>query len=172
MRAGHRAMLWWLVSAKLLLGLLPLPALELDALAVPAIAVEAVSAALPVVPLPRERSGEWLLWTWIAVATLFVASAAPGWRRAHSRRATGRRVDDPDVRLVIARAARTGGLQRAPLVLAVPELSTPLVTGFVRPCVLLPEEVLRLPASELEMTLAHEMAHVARGDLWWGLVPS
>src|SRR5262245_66491125 len=106
MRAGHRAMLWWLVSAKLLLGLLPLPALELDALAVPAIAVEAVSAARPLVSLPRERSGEWLLWAWIAVATLFVASAAPGWRRARSWRATGRRIDDPDRRLAMARATR------------------------------------------------------------------
>ena len=170
-RAGHRAILWWLVSAKLLVGLLPLPALEIEALPAPATdAVLATSSILSSVS--RVSSDGWVGWAWIVGATLLVASAAPGWRRARSWRASGRSIDDSSVRLSIARASRAVGLDREPSVLAVPGLTTPLVTGLLRPCVLLPEDVLRLPAAELEMALAHEMAHVARGDLWWGLVPS
>jgi bla regulator protein blaR1 len=179
-RAGHRAMLWWLVSAKLLVGLLPLPSLQVEALsperAVERSVVGAAADSLLATPILSPSSPgpstAWVAWGWIAIATLLVASAAPGWRRARSWRASGRSIDDASVRLSIAAAARVVGLRREPLVLAVSGLSTPLVTGLLRPCVLVPADVLRLPAAELEMTLAHEMAHVARGDLWWGLVPS
>jgi hypothetical protein len=73
----------------------------------------------------------------------------------------------------VSRAARIVGLTREPRVLAVSGLPGPLVTGLFRPVILLPAETLsRFACEELEMTLAHEMAHIARGDLWWGLVPA
>src|SRR5262245_32288527 len=70
MRAGHRAMLWWLVSAKLLVGLLPLPALEVEAFAatqaVPgsmaAAAADSVLATPILSPASPAESTAWAAW--------------------------------------------------------------------------------------------------------------
>jgi hypothetical protein len=104
---------------------------------------------------------------------ILLACAVPGWLRARDWRRSGRPIADRDVALSVARAARSVGLRREPRVLAVAELPGPLVTGLLHPCVLIPAAMLgRLRPEELEMALAHEMAHIARGDLWWGLVPA
>ena len=173
MRASHRAMLWWLVAAKLLIGLVPLPAFEIPALPAETTVVAPTFAKFgdsnriaEQQPIARPNLA---IWGWAAVTALLVASTIPGWRRARSWRSRGRPVTD----LAIERAARAVGLRRTPEVLAVPGLPSPLVTGLNAPCVLIPDETLeRLTPDELEMTLAHEMAHIARGDLWWGLVPA
>lgn len=44
----------------------------------------------------------------------------------------------------------------------------PIMVGFFRPRVLLPEA--ETPPDELEMVLAHERTHLRRGDLWYKLV--
>src|SRR5262245_40575948 len=179
MRASHKAMLWWLVAAKLLVGLVPIPAIEIAALpapdAVPIVAMakaigpmEVLRDAVPAPPSTIEAS--WAVWLWVAGVVLLLACAVPGWLKAHDWRRAGRAVEDPEFALSVSRAARVAGLRREPKVLVVEELPGPLVTGFLTPCVLLPTESLALPSEELEMTLAHEMSHIARGDLWWGLV--
>ncbi|HJQ99078.1 MAG TPA: M56 family metallopeptidase [Candidatus Polarisedimenticolaceae bacterium] len=182
MKASHKAMLWWLVAAKLLVGLLPIPAIEVAALPGPVVVpVAAVATALaPIevlrgaVPAPaRTVDIAWGMWIWIAGSALLLACAVPGWLQARDWRRAGKPIDDPDVALSVSRAARIVGLTREPRVLAVAGLPGPLVTGLLHPCVLLPAETLsRFRPEELEMTLAHEMAHIARGDLWWGLVPA
>lgn len=54
-------------------------------------------------------------------------------------------------------------------------ISTPLVTGVFRPVILLPpcwaEPTELAHCSSLGLVLAHELAHVRRGDLWAALVP-
>ncbi|MCO6047736.1 carboxypeptidase regulatory-like domain-containing protein [Aeoliella sp. ICT_H6.2] len=51
------------------------------------------------------------------------------------------------------------------------EVLVPTVVGFVKPTILLPASALTgLSASELEMILVHELAHVRRYDLWVNLV--
>jgi len=44
--------------------------------------------------------------------------------------------------------------------------SSPLITGFVHPIILLPEYTLRMDDSEIEYILRHEIAHFTGGDLW------
>ena len=184
MKASHKAMLWWLVAAKLLVGLVPLPPIEIAvppaADAVPVVVLAATAAAIPIemvrgaVPVPpRTIDTSWALGLWTAGAAALLACAVPGWLQARGWRRAGKPIEDPDVALSVSRAARLVGLSREPRVLAVAGLPGPLVTGLVDPCVLLPAETLsRFRSEELEMTLAHEMAHIARGDLWWGLVPA
>ncbi|HZN56115.1 MAG TPA: M56 family metallopeptidase [Candidatus Polarisedimenticolaceae bacterium] len=184
LRAGHRAILWWLVAAKLLVGLVPLPAVRVVALPAPKTieaAAAATTAALPRVPAeapapsiaraaaPRRT----MAWAWLAGAALLSLAAVPDGIRVRRWLRAGRPLEDDASRLAIARAARAAGLRRVPRVLAVPDLDTPLATGLLRPTVLLPADDLeRLGAEDLEMALAHEMAHIARGDLWLGLVPA
>jgi len=181
MRASHKAMLWWLVAAKLLVGLVPIPAIEIAALpsakAVPVMAVARaigpIEAVRNAVPIPaRTIDVAWASWVWMGGVAVLLACAVPGWLEARDWRRAGRALENQELALSVSRAARVAGLRREPKVLVVEALPGPLVTGFFAPCVLLPAESLALPAEELEMTLAHEMTHIARGDLWWGLVPA
>lgn len=49
----------------------------------------------------------------------------------------------------------------------VPGLGSPMLMGFFRPAVLLPEN---LPGEALPVTLAHELTHLKRHDLWYKLL--
>ena len=52
-------------------------------------------------------------------------------------------------------------------------IETPLVTGLLRPVVLLPSGCLdALTDRQRQMALCHELAHLKRADLWLGCVPA
>ena len=54
-----------------------------------------------------------------------------------------------------------------------PGVDTPLVTGLLRPVVLLPANRFEaLTDREQQMAICHELAHVKRADLWLGCVPA
>lgn len=64
-------------------------------------------------------------------------------------------------------------LRRVPRLLQHPVIAAPCVTGWLRPVVLLPPGLAQmLTTEELRLTLAHEMAHVRRGDLLLALLPA
>ena len=78
-----------------------------------------------------------------------------------------------DVRQGLCLRRRLGRLPggRAPRVVETYAVAGPLVMGLLRPVILLPANA-ALSAEERAMVLAHEMAHLRRGDLWLGLLPS
>lgn len=183
LRPAHRALLWWMVSAKLLFGLLPFPAVPIAALPATTVASSAPAAPLEAsvdsTPPPAEAlvsgSSRSLVAAsiWLTLAIALALMAIPSWLSVRRLVGRGRPLDDDASNLAIARACASAGLRRAPRVLSVAGLDAPMVAGLLRPAVLLPADGLsRLAPGELEMTLAHEMAHVARGDLWLGLVPA
>ena len=64
-------------------------------------------------------------------------------------------------------------LKRVPEVRVSPGVDTPLVTGLLRPVVLLPANRFEaLTDREQQMAICHELAHVKRADLWLGCVPA
>ena len=64
-------------------------------------------------------------------------------------------------------------LRRVPQVRISPGVDTPLVTGLLRPVVLLPATRFEaLTDREQQMAICHELAHVKRADLWLGCVPA
>jgi probable HAF family extracellular repeat protein len=73
-----------------------------------------------------------------------------------------------------AETARAVGLARAPRVAVSETAPAPFVAGVLRPTVVLPAALAADDASPAErrMALAHEMAHLRRGDLWLALVPA
>jgi len=127
LKASHRALLWWLVSAKLLLGLAPIPALTIEALPAPkTIAAPAASATEPAIGQSLREikpafapSRAAALWAWVGVVSLLSLAMLPGWLRVRGLMRRGRAIDDDERSEVIARAARSAGLRRAPRVLAV-----------------------------------------------------
>ena len=51
------------------------------------------------------------------------------------------------------------------------QITVPKIIGLVRPTILLPAAaVIGLSTSELEMVLAHELAHIRRHDMWVNLL--
>ena len=105
---------------------------------------------------------------WLAGALGFTFWRAMGYW-LWSRRV--RRWDSPapEWAAELARAAAAEqGLRRSVPVRCNARISGPLVTGLVRPTLLLPETL--PPEDELAMICLHEMAHCRRGDLWYMLL--
>jgi beta-lactamase regulating signal transducer with metallopeptidase domain len=71
----------------------------------------------------------------------------------------------------IAKVAKTWRLRGVPIVAQAERIVVPTVIGLLRPMILVPASALTaLTASELELILAHELAHVRRFDMWVNLL--
>ncbi len=83
-------------------------------------------------------------------------------------------IREPSVCRQLAQIARRGGVRRKFRLLVSPTFRQPAAFGVLRWTIVLPEEVLRtFDASEVYALLAHEAAHLVRGDaiwLWWGRI--
>ena len=74
-------------------------------------------------------------------------------------------VDDPAVLSALARQAKLLGLAFTPAVAYCHEVLVPTVVGLLRPMVLLPITLTTgLTADQIEVILAHELAHIRRFD--------
>jgi beta-lactamase regulating signal transducer with metallopeptidase domain len=115
---------------------------------------------------------------WVALAA-WLAGIGTGLVRLGRQLCAARRlprgarpVEDATIRREAAALAAKLGLRRAPPLLIAEAAPGPLVVGLWRPAVVLPASAVEtLSPAELGMALAHEMAHVWRGDLWLALVP-
>jgi beta-lactamase regulating signal transducer with metallopeptidase domain len=85
-------------------------------------------------------------------------------------RRRGRAVDDPEMTGLLGELRGAVGC-RAPVELReVPDLVGPATAGWRRPVVLLPDDWRSWDESERRAVLAHELAHVVRGDYAAGLL--
>jgi beta-lactamase regulating signal transducer with metallopeptidase domain len=176
-----QAGLWWFASLKLVLVMVPVPAMPI--------------AILPAEPPPEEtlpasaRAGPYVErdpptqqpslnpWRTSAVALWAAIFAMQGFRLASAvRRQRGvvnRSLPASDADMAaVAWLSSALGLGRAPAVRASDEITAPLVCGVRTPVVLLPEaERASLTDHERAMAIAHELTHIRRHDLALGLVP-
>ena len=85
----------------------------------------------------------------------------------------GRSLDDTDFGGQTRRMGVSLGIARSPRLVSSSQVSSPLVIGFVRPMVILPEGLCdSLQPDEFQAVLAHELAHVRRNDLLLGFIPA
>lgn len=180
--AAVRCMLWWLVSLKLIVGLVGLAPVELPLLP-PAVASPFAhttpETGRTVVVGPEAPSGgpatSWravLAALWILGVT--VATGAL-WRQVrHTARLSARaQIAGADVVALARDLSRRVGLSRPPDVRLSGEIDAPMVAGVLRPVIVLPSA--RWPSlndTQQAMAICHELAHLRRGDLWLGLVPA
>ncbi|RCS29519.1 peptidase M56 [Rhodanobacter denitrificans] len=189
--AAMRCMLWWLVAAQLLLGLLwhaplelpllPPAPLEATAPAMPPAAFFATAAApgdtapstspaaSPATPALSWRTG--IALSWLAALLLQALVALRQWRQARCLLRESQPLRDVSLQALCARQARQLGLRRCPRLRVSDAIVSPQVTGLWRPTVLLPTGH-ALSADEAAMAIAHELAHLRRGDLWLAWVPA
>jgi len=156
----------------------PAPLIEADAEAAPGptAAVEAVPeelpAAAPPAPGPPAPPAPFpwrtaLAAGWLAGAAAYWALVA--WRVARFSRALRHAAPAPaDVTAAVRRTADRLGLRRVPAALFVEAAVSPMVwAGFGRPRLVLPRRLWDgLPPDQREAVLAHELAHLRRGDHW------
>ncbi|AKQ69897.1 Regulatory sensor-transducer, BlaR1/MecR1 family [Myxococcus hansupus] len=119
--------------------------------------------------LQRALSGveahlQWLVLAWVAGVGLSSGRMAAEWMKL--RRLTDRAVPAPEPwQERMDALARKLGLRRAVRLLQTYDVDVPSAVGWLSPVVLLPVSTLSgLPARQLEMVLAHELAHIRRHD--------
>lgn len=111
----------------------------------------------PAVIVKTALAGVWL----IGFAFMLVRLAV-GWHRLHDICQSATAVPCGEL------LGRTN--RRAPKVLLTTRLRGPVCFGVVRPIILLPRDIYRgATPNDLHMVLAHELAHIERGDCWTNL---
>ena len=82
----------------------------------------------------------------------------------------GRPVEDPEMIILLEEMQCKMRCGRAVALRAVPDLTTPATAGRRRPVVLLPDDWRSWTDAERRAVLAHELAHIVRGDYATGLL--
>lgn len=184
--ASARALLWWCVAAKvvgalvwttpILVPVLPSsseqvthPAMRAGSLAIPTDISAAGGEPVTASSIP---------WTtifflgWAIGASVAITLALRRWNDAATilKRAT------PADHITAALACEVSGrmqLRKVPAVVLTDDVESPLVTGVLHPVVLLPaKRFAAMSDQQQRMTMCHELAHIKRGDLWFGCVPA
>jgi len=188
-----RCMLWWLVAAQLVLGILVSTPVQLHWLA-PKAAVSAAAlehaavqvhmhagaqATLSVPNVDISESSRMPMWSWsttiviawLCILLLQVLSTARQWLESRLLVRHAQPVTSGALPALCARQAHALGMRTVPTLRISHAIVSPQVSGLWRPVVLLPAEQ-TLSKDELAMAMAHELAHIRRGDLWLGWIPA
>jgi beta-lactamase regulating signal transducer with metallopeptidase domain len=130
----------------------------------------AVVGGLPTLAAPDAVAPQLaLLWPEMALAAValgaIVSLVLLGLRHAGLARLTARArpCERPDLLAAIARQAAALGVG-LPALLTSPEITSPRLAGLLRPAIILPDDLARLPVEELALICGHELAHLKRGD--------
>lgn len=116
----------------------------------------------------KSRVQPWLpviVLAWLTGVALFAIRPLASWYTVRRLRTVGVSPVADVIRDMLDRTAKKLRLARAVAVLQSTLVKTPLVIGYFRPLVLLPVYIVTgLPESQLELILAHELAHIRRHD--------
>lgn len=108
----------------------------------------------------------WVTVLWVMSGLLLVTQRACSLSRALRRCSIGN-AEQLSVRLLDQLVARTGQ-RRVPRLLFSADITEPLAGGVWKPTIILPVNIeQRLNSEELRALLAHELAHLQRGDVIW-----
>ena len=115
----------------------------------------------------------WLLGGWAAGVLLLSGRFLGGWLQVQRLRRRSASPAPAEWHLVLSRLCRELKLSRTVRLLQSAAVEVPTVLGWLRPVILLPACALTgLAPLQLEAILAHELAHVRRGDFLVNLLQS
>ncbi|OBU65329.1 transmembrane BlaR protein [Stenotrophomonas maltophilia] len=192
--AATRCRLWWLVSLQAVLGLfwrqplqlawLPAPqAVAMTTTGVAAdtvqpLAPEAATQLLAAMPTPAADVPAVAWWAvalaalWMSGVLLMALRTVGEWRRCRALLATARPCEDAALVQALQLASDAHGLRRAPRLWMSTQVDAPQLVGPFRPVLLLPAGDNALQGDALDLALTHELQHLQRRDLQWGLMPA
>ncbi|MGG2103063.1 M56 family metallopeptidase [Stenotrophomonas sp. NRRL B-14846] len=192
--AATRCRLWWLVSLQAVLGLFWSQPLQLAWLPAPqAVAMSATDVAADMVyPLAPEASAQLLAampvpaadvpavaWWAVALAALWMSGVLlmalrtfGEWRRCRALLAAAYPCEDEALVQALQLASDAHGVRPAPRLWMSTQVDAPQLVGPFRPVLLLPAGDNALQGDALDLALTHELQHLQRRDLQWGLLPA
>lgn len=193
--AATRCRLWWLVALQAVLGLVWSSPLELAVLPAPdidtavmatqpmlqqasALAPMAVETALPssFALVPAADAPAWPLLVfalWASGVLLMLVRSVHAYRQSRALVRNAAACTDDGLQQALQLAAEAHGLARAPQLKISAQIRSPQLIGPWNPVLLLPaRELPTMAADDLDMALTHELVHLQRRDLWWGLLPA
>ncbi|HEL4236899.1 TPA: transmembrane BlaR protein, partial [Stenotrophomonas maltophilia] len=192
--AATRCRLWWLVSLQAVLGLFWSQPLQLAWLPAPqAVAITATDVAADLVyPLAPEASARLLAampmpaadvpavaWWTVALAALWMSGVLlmalrtfGEWRRCRALLAAAYPCEDEALVQALQLASDAHGVRPAPRLWMSAQVDAPQLVGPFRPVLLLPAGDNALQGDALDLALTHELQHLQRRDLQWGLLPA
>lgn len=192
--AATRCRLWWLVSLQAVLGLFWSQPLQLAWLPTPqAVAMTATDVAADLVyPLAPEASAQLLAtmpmpaaevpavaWWAVALAALWMSGVLlmalrtfGEWRRCRALLAAAYPCQDEALVQALQLASDAHGVRPAPRLWMSTQVDAPQLVGPFRPVLLLPAGDNALQGDALDLALTHELQHLQRRDLQWGLLPA
>src|SRR5579863_5761262 len=113
----------------------------------------------------------WIDAVWILGVLLLSLRSMGGWWMIHRLRMASELEAPEAVRACFEQMTVKLGLRRPVLLRVTSAIAGPVTIGALRAMVLLPLSALTaLGPDELEVVLAHELAHVRRADFFWNLV--
>ncbi len=108
----------------------------------------------------------WLVWVWGAgVVVMLVRMVCAHWSLARWVEVS-ERVDCEAWRQCLRECREMLGVACMPELRVKRGLSSPVVVGWLRPVVLLPEAAVLWSGQTLRMAMLHELGHIRRRDLW------
>lgn len=192
--AATRCRLWWLVSLQAVLGLFWSQPLQLAWLPAPqAVAMTATDVAADMIyPLAPEASAQLLAampmpaadvpavaWWAVALAALWVYGVLlmawrtfGEWRQCRALLAAAYPCQDEALVQALQLASEAHGVRPAPRLWMSTQVDSPQLVGPFRPVLLLPAGDNALQGDALDLALTHELQHLQRRDLQWGLLPA
>ncbi|HKS22364.1 MAG TPA: M56 family metallopeptidase [Thermoanaerobaculia bacterium] len=109
---------------------------------------------------------------WIVGVAALSIRLTGGWMRAQRMAKRNAIVATPDWQRAVARLSSAIGLRRTVRLLHSAAVEVPTVFGWLRPVILLPMTLSGLSPEQIEMILAHELAHIRRHDFLVNLMQS
>lgn len=192
--AATRCRLWWLVSLQAVVGLFWSQPLQLAWLPAPqAVAMTTTEVVTePLHPLAAEASAQLLAampmpaadvpavaWWAVALAALWVSGVLlmalrtfGEWRRCRALLAAAYPCQDEALVQALQLASDAHGVRPAPRLWMSTQVDSPQLVGPFRPVLLLPAGDTALQGDALDLALTHELQHLQRRDLQWGLLPA
>lgn len=113
----------------------------------------------------------WLLGVYLLGVVVMLLRVWQGVWKAHRLASIAQPISSGPLFAALERLARSWSLRVVPKLAQAQNILVPQVVGLLRPTILIPTSALAgLTPSELEMILAHELAHVHRHDMWVNLL--
>lgn len=109
---------------------------------------------------------ESLLLIWVIGLLLSTLRFLTDLRSYHQWKDHAREVTETETLSLLTEITQAVGRSSPPQLMVSPTLSAPVLGGWLRPCIFLPENYQEWNPETLKMVLWHEVGHLARLDLW------
>lgn len=192
--AATRCRLWWLVSLQAVLGLFWSQPLQLAWLPAPQavamtttevmtemahpLAVDASAQLLAAMPMPAADVPPVAWWAvalaalWLSGVLVMTVRTFGEWRRCRALLAASYPCEDQALVQALQLASDAHGVRPVPRLWMSAQVDAPQLVGPFRPVLLLPAGDNALQGDALDLALTHELQHLQRRDLQWGLLPA